>query len=490
MRLDTRTWALIPLAVAINVAAGSMVSYFRIPLYLDSLGTILVGGLAGPAAGALTGAVSNTVIAALSNPVWMAFMPIAAMVGALAGLLSRRGFMGSPLLAALAGLLVGVAAAAASAPLSAWLFGGTTGGGTDVVVALFRAAGMSRLEASMAQGLATDPVDKMVSFLVIQSILAALPRRLRSRFPQGEALGSMRSLALPGLGGGPAEHGERREVVLAGAPAGIYRPGSGWLHRTSPFTKALLLLVCGLAAATLPTWLPAPEGVDLPAWLSTPEGGRIPAPALPLLASGLLALALLSGVGLELGRATATMALPLVLSMVAVNGLFGGTASAAWGPFRWSTPAAVEALGLALRVVVVLESAVLVLLTTRPDVLLSDLERRGLPHRLAYVLLASMHLIPTMLRRAGEILEAQTARGLPLGSGLGGRMRALVPLAGPLLLGALSEVEERALALEARGFGAERRRTWWSDPPGTALDPPLQAFLALALLALGVRLFL
>ena len=476
MRLDTRTWALIPLAVAINVAAGSLVTWFRIPLYLDSLGTVLVAGLAGPLAGALTGAVSNTVSSALTNPTWMAFMPINAMVGALAALLARRGFMTSPLVAGLAGLLVGVAAATASAPIAAGLFGGTTGAGTDVVVAMFRAMGMNRLEASMAQGLATDPVDKMVSFLVVQSILAALPGRMRSAFPQGSALGTLRPLAIPGLGSRPAEHGERREVVLAGASAGFFKPGNGWLHQRSPFTKVLLLLACAVAAGTLP------------AWLATPEGGVMPAPALPLLASALLGLALAGGVGLELARATVTMALPLVVSMVAVNGLFGGEASAAWGPFRWSTPAAVEALGLALRVVVVLESAVLVLLTTRPDLLLADLERRGLPHRLAYVLLASLQLIPTMQRRASEILEAQTSRGMPLGEGLGGRLRALLPMTGPLMLGAVSEVEERALALEARGFGAERRRTWWSDPPGTSLDPPLQILLALALLAMGARL--
>jgi energy-coupling factor transport system permease protein len=143
-----------------------------------------------------------------------------------------------------------------------------------------------------------------------------------------------------------------------------------------------------------------------------------------------------------------------------------------------------------LRVFLILESVILLLLTTRPDLLMGDLERRGLPPRLAYVLLASLNLVPTMLRRAGEILEAQTSRGMPLGQGLSGRARALLPMSGPLLLGAVSEVEERALALEARGFGAENRRTWWSDPPRTAWDPALQLLLVLIILMLGGRLFL
>ncbi len=491
MRLDTRTWALIPLAVAINAAAGSLTAWFRIPLYLDSPGTILVAALAGPAAGALTGALGTLVFAALNNPVILAFLPVATVIGGLTGWLARRGFLRTPALAALAGLGVGIVAATMSAPLSAWLFGGTTGGGTDLVVALLRSMGLDRLEASLAQSLASDPLDKMVSFLLVQPLLAALPRRLRHAFPQGEALGEMHSLTLPGWLRSPPEHGQRRAVVLSGAPSGFYRPGQGFLHRLAPTTKVLLVLATTLAGATLPAVFLT---VDCTGWLAVPTqpgpdpSFQVPVLTLPLLATALLGLAVLGGFGLEFGRATAALVAPLTLSMVLVNGLFGGSASAAWAPFRWSTPAALEALGLALRVLVVLEAMILLLLTTRPDRLMADLERRGLPHRLAFAVLASLHLVPTMLRRAGEILEAQTARAMPVGGGLWGRVRALVPLSGPLLLGAIAEVEERALALEARGFGARRQRTSLGDPPGSRWDGWIQGILIVAMITLGARL--
>lgn len=454
--MDTRTWALIPLAVAINVTVGALVGYLKLPLYLDSMGTVLVATLAGPLAGAVTGAVSNGVSAFVFNPAWWAFIPAAALIGFLSGLFARRGFMANPFLAGLAGLLTGVAVATASAPIAAYVFGGATGAGTDMVVAVFRALGFSRLEASLAQGLAVDPMDKLVTFLVIQSVVAALPLRLRQGFPQGEALGRMRPLSLPALGH-QADHGERRAPALSPPPTGLYRPGDGWLHRRAPFTKVLLLLACLCAAITLPAWLVTPEG-------------RMPAPGLPLLAAGLLALAMASGVGLELARLVVTLGLPMVASMVLVNGLAA-----------WSVQGGLDALGLALRLLVSLEAAALLLLATPMDVLIADLERRGLPHRLGYVLLASMNLLPTMLKRSAEIREAQTARGLPLGVGLGGRVKGLLPMVGPLLLGSVAEVEERALALEARGFGASRRRTWLHDPPGDALDP----FLQLLLLAVG-----
>ncbi len=64
-----------------------------------------------------------------------------------------------------------------------------------------------------------------------------------------------------------------------------------------------------------------------------------------------------------------------------------------------------------------------------------------------------------MASRATEIVEAQRARGLDTEGSVRRRIRGIVPLAGPMVFGALSEVEERTVALEARGFSAPARRT-------------------------------
>ena len=69
-------------------------------------------------------------------------------------------------------------------------------------------------------------------------------------------------------------------------------------------------------------------------------------------------------------------------------------------------------------------------------------------------------------RRA--ILDAQQARGLVVGGSPARRVRALVPLVVPVVLGSLVDVRERTLALEARGFGARPGRTAYrvvADPP-------------------------
>lgn len=463
--MTTRAWVLIPLAIAVNLSAFGVVNLLRLPLYLDSLGTILAGALCGPGAGALTGLLSNLVVAVLWAPTMAPFAAVAAAVGALAGWLASRGFFTRLWLAVLAGLFTGTAAAFLSAPLSAYLFGGVTGGGTDLLVAWFRAAGRDALEASLAQGLLVDPADKMISFTLVAVVLSALPPGLRRGFPAGEALGEIPPLGWRLRGGGGKAGRRRGRPGRAEAPS-LYVAGEGWLYRRAPFTKVCLVAL-GLAAA-----------------LSLPGQGGSGTLSGALVGAGLLgfALAVAGGVALPMARAVAALWGPLALSMVAVNGLFGPEPrSLLVGLVPWSPSGGLACLALALRVLVVLEAALLLVLTTRPDHLVADLERRGLPPKVAYVVLASLHLIPAMRGRAGEIRNAQSARGLASEGGLGVRLRALLPLVGPLLLGALAEVEERAMALEVRAFGARRRRTRLVDPPGAPVDTLWQGvFLAAA----------
>src|ERR1044071_988462 len=58
---NTMTWVLIPVAMAINIAIGQIVVLLKLPVFLDSIGTVLVAVICGPWAGALTGALSNTI---------------------------------------------------------------------------------------------------------------------------------------------------------------------------------------------------------------------------------------------------------------------------------------------------------------------------------------------------------------------------------------------------------------------------------------------
>lgn len=94
--LSTATLALLPVAIAINIAVGAIVVALRLPVYLDSIGTVLVGVLAGPWAGALTGLLANLIWAILpvpggAGPTIAFFAPVAAVIGLMAGFWAGRG---------------------------------------------------------------------------------------------------------------------------------------------------------------------------------------------------------------------------------------------------------------------------------------------------------------------------------------------------------------------------------------------------------------
>ncbi len=89
---------------------------------------------------------------------------------------------------ALAGVITGIVAAFVSAPISAYVFGGVTGSGVDVLVAALRQGGSDVIHASLGQGLFSDPIDKTITSFVVFIILAGLSRRIIARFPNGERL--------------------------------------------------------------------------------------------------------------------------------------------------------------------------------------------------------------------------------------------------------------------------------------------------------------
>src|SRR2546429_6874814 len=89
-QFTTRVIVLMPVAIAINIVLGYTVQQvLKLPIYLDSIGTILVGVLAGPVAGALTGILANLIwqyAPGIGGGTIGPFAVVAGVIGLLAGL--------------------------------------------------------------------------------------------------------------------------------------------------------------------------------------------------------------------------------------------------------------------------------------------------------------------------------------------------------------------------------------------------------------------
>ncbi|MCI9603556.1 MAG: energy-coupling factor transporter transmembrane protein EcfT [Ruminococcus sp.] len=91
--------------------------------------------------------------------------------------------------------------------------------------------------------------------------------------------------------------------------------------------------------------------------------------------------------------------------------------------------------------------------TTYTGKLVAALTATGLPPKAGYLVLASLNVVPQMQRRMSVIQEAQSARGVETGGGIIARVKAYIPLLGPVIMSSLTDAQERGMTLETRGFG-------------------------------------
>jgi energy-coupling factor transport system permease protein len=103
-----------------------------------------------------------------------------------------------------------------------------------------------------------------------------------------------------------------------------------------------------------------------------------------------------------------------------------------------------------------------------------------------------LQIIPQMQAKAQTIISAQRSRGLDTQSRFLKRIGiAIVPLVGPLVFGSLVEVEERAIAIEARGFTSTRAKTSLHEIPDPKFRQIIRWMLVLlVILTLALRIWL
>jgi energy-coupling factor transport system permease protein len=193
--------------------------------------------------------------------------------------------------------------------------------------------------------------------------------------------------------------------------------------------------------------------------------------------------------GGSLGIGIVAIASTISVVLVSVFTRAGETVLFTIGPFD-ATLEGVDFAGQTLvRLFAISTSIGLFGLTTDPRSFVLDLERRGLSPRFAFVAAATLESVPAMVERASVIASAQRARGLDTEGSVRARVRGLLPLAAPVILSSLTEVEERSLALEVRAFGKPgKRHLLWRMPDTRAQLAVRIALLALLIAAIGARL--
>ncbi len=212
----------------------------------------------------------------------------------------------------------------------------------------------------------------------------------------------------------------------------LFRPGKSGLHRLHPLTKLSISGFCLIASITLPDpWMVAGLYFFL---------------MVPLAAWGGMARRFLIACVQFIG--------PFMLSLFPIQGFFGRGTTILFeiGRFSLKQEGLLLAADYTVRILAGLGAAMLLMFVTRPDHLMQALSERGFPRSLGYIVVTTLQILPRFQEKTQMILNAQRARGLETEGHLLHRARRLLPLVGPLIMGSIIDIDERAIALEARLF--------------------------------------
>jgi energy-coupling factor transport system permease protein len=240
----------------------------------------------------------------------------------------------------------------------------------------------------------------------------------------------------------------------------LYVDRGTWLHRRDPRVKLLALL--GLFVVAL----------------------VINSPLRFLLLIAALVLFLTLGGALRNLSKMMPLLLLLFLSSSVLWTLFtrGERILYRWGGLQISAEGLVHGISMGLRLDTLVMAGLLFLSTTSIEEFTWSLSRLGVPFPIAFALSTAFRLVPTFLGTGATVVEAQKSRGLDLEGGhVIARVRKHIPLLIPIFVSAMRSADLLAMALESKGFGAHRRRTFYLESRLRPADYALVVGVALVL---------
>lgn len=156
-----------------------------------------------------------------------------------------------------------------------------------------------------------------------------------------------------------------------------------------------------------------------------------------------------------------------------------------FGPYDLTQEQLFYHFNISLKYFVALPIALLFITATNPSEFASSLNAVGVSYRIGYSVALALRYIPDIQRDYRNISTAQQARGVELGKKvkLHKRVKNSISVLMPLIMSSLSRIEAISNAMELRGFGKEKKRTWYVQRKFSSHDYIAIAFGAVILTA-------
>lgn len=232
-----------------------------------------------------------------------------------------------------------------------------------------------------------------------------------------------------------------RDITL-----GQYYPGSSWIHKLDPRVKIMATILYIVALFVVQDFI-----------------------GFAIAAAGLAAVIIVSKVPLSfILRGLKPVFLIISFTLIINMFMIKGEVLVSFWIFEITREGLRTAIFMAIRLILLIIGSSLLTLTTKPisltdgiEALLSPFKKIGMPaHELAMMMTIALRFIPTLMEETDKIMKAQQARGADFESGnLMSRAKALIPILVPLFISAFRIAQDLAMAMEARCYGGNIKRT-------------------------------
>lgn len=165
--------------IALNVGLNKIAAVLQLPVFMDTVGTVLSGAMVPPFFSILVGVISNLIGGVVTHPSIPLYSGTQIVVSLLSIYGFRKGWFDTLSRAIGLGLVIGIVTAIVSAPITVLVFGGVTEPGATAINAVLLAAGNDLWTSVLSGSLLISSIDKIIAAVLVWALLRQMPERLK-----------------------------------------------------------------------------------------------------------------------------------------------------------------------------------------------------------------------------------------------------------------------------------------------------------------------
>ncbi|HEO7149677.1 TPA: ECF transporter S component [Streptococcus agalactiae] len=179
-----RLISFISIAIAINLIGANLALFLRLPIYLDTIGTLLIAVILGPWYAASTAFLSALINWMTTDIFSLYYSPVAIVVAIITGILIKRNCKPSSLL--WKSLIISLPGTIIASVITVILFKGITSSGSSIIAQFLHGIGLDMTSSLIPVQVGTDYIDRLISLILVFSTITLLkkhsPNLINQRF--------------------------------------------------------------------------------------------------------------------------------------------------------------------------------------------------------------------------------------------------------------------------------------------------------------------